>query len=444
MESVSRTTKYVVLGGNIQKACPIPTTVPPATIAQKILQAHTGETDMRPGKIVEADVDVAMSHDNTLLIARRFQEAGLDRIWDPSRVVVTLDHRGPAPTAQIATGHKQVRDFIHTQGIDNFYDVGQGICHQIMAENGHVAPGQIVVGTDSHTTTHGAFGAYAQGIGATEMAAVWATGRLWFRVPETVAIQVDGRLGHRVGAKDLILKLIGRFGMDGCESRAVEFTGRLFDTLSVGSRMTLANMSMEMGAEVAFTPVDDLVLRYLENAHGQSVPGIQADPDAEYITNVHMDADDLVPQVACPPRVDHVKDVTEVAGTRVDQVVIGTCTNGRLEDLEVAAAILDGERVSPSTRLLVIPASLKTFMQAVQNGTVERLSQAGAVFQSSGCGPCLGAHQGLLGEKEVCLSTTNRNFPGRMGHRESQVYLASPETAAATAIYGEITDPQEA
>lgn len=413
------------------------------TLAEKILRAHAPGQEVRPGRIVEADVDVAMSHDNTLLIARRFEEAGLERVWNPERLVVTLDHRGPAPTAQIATGHKQVRDFIQTQGIDNFYDVGQGICHQIMAENGHVAPGMIVVGTDSHTTTHGAFGAYAQGIGATEMASVWANGRLWFRVPETIQITIDGRLGRRIGAKDLILHLIGRLGMDGCESQAVEFDGTLFDHQSVGSRMTLANMSMEMGAEVAFTPQDTITLEWLEQAHGHPIKGIHPDPDATYAAKHHVDANGLEAQVACPPRVDNVRGVSEVAGTHVDQVVIGTCTNGRLEDLEAAADLLDGERVASRTRLLVIPASLKTFMHAVENGTVARLSAAGAVFQSAGCGPCLGAHQGLLGEGEVCLSTTNRNFPGRMGHRSSQVYLASPETAAATAIYGEITDPRE-
>ncbi len=414
-----------------------------ATLAEKILQAHAASQEVRPGRIVEADVDLAMSHDNTLLIARRFQEAGLERVWDPERLVVTLDHRGPAPTAQIATGHRKVRDFIQAQGIENFYDVGQGICHQIMAENGHVAPGMIVVGTDSHTTTHGAFGSYAQGIGATEMAAVWATGRLWFRVPETVHVTIDGTLSPRVGAKDLILHLVGRLGMDGCESRAVEYDGDLFQRLSVGGRMTLANMSMEMGAEVAFTPQDDIVLDWLAKAHGHKVEGAYPDPGADYVESVFVDADGLEPQVACPPRVDNVQSVSSVAGTHVDQVVIGTCTNGRLEDLEAAAGLLDGERVAAGTRLLVIPASLKVFLEAVQNGVVERLTAAGAVFQSAGCGPCLGAHQGLLGEDEVCLSTTNRNFPGRMGHRDSQVYLASPETAAATAIYGEITDPRE-
>ena len=391
------------------------------SMAQRILAGHAPGQDARPGAFVDARVDVAMSHDNTQLIARRFHDAGRSRVWDPDRLVVTLDHRGPAPTAQIADGHAQVRAFVKEQGIRHFYDVGHGICHQVLVEEGHVSPGKLIVGTDSHTTTHGAFGAFATGIGATEMAAVWATGRLWFQVPETLHIAADGRLRPRVGAKDLILHLIGRLGMRGASGRAVQFQGTTFDHLSDASRMTLCNLSMEMGADVAFCP--------------DGSPQPEAD--------VHVDASALDPQVAAPHAVDNVHPVQDVAGRRVDQVFIGTCTNGRLEDLRAAADLLRGERVAPGTRLLVTPASRRVFLDALREGIVETMTEAGATFQSAGCGPCLGAHQGLLGSKEVCLSTTNRNFQGRMGSRDSEVYLASPETAAATALYGEITDPRE-
>lgn len=408
------------------------------TMAQRILADHAPGQDVTPGRIVEAQVDVALSHDNTQLIARRFREAGLTRVWDPDKLVVTLDHRGPAPTAQVAQGHADVRAFLREQGVQHFYDVGHGICHQVLAEEGHVAPGQVVVGTDSHTTTHGAFGAYATGIGATEMASVWADGKLWFKVPPTVRIGLEGQPQHRVVSKDIILNLIGRLGMDGCESMAVEFFGSTFDHLGVDSRMTLSNLSMEMGAEVAFCPVDQAVIDFL--ARGEVVA---PDPDAEAVQGPILDVSDLGPQVARPHQVDNVCDVGDVAGTRVDQVFLGTCTNGRLRDLREAAELLDGETVAAGVRFLVTPASRRVFLEAVREGIVEALTLAGATFQSAGCGPCLGAHQGLLGGKEVCFSTTNRNFQGRMGDRTSSVYLGSPATAAATALYGEITDPRE-
>jgi 3-isopropylmalate dehydratase large subunit len=417
--------------------------VPPQTLTEQVLASHSGHDRVRPGQVVQCEVDLALSHDNTLLVSRQFREIGLERVWDPDRIVVTLDHRGPAPTIEIAAGHREVRGFLRAQGITRFYEVGHGICHQVLPEEGLVRPGMVLLGTDSHTTTHGAFGAFSLGIGATEMAGVWATGSTWFRVPETVRIGLDGRLQHRVSSKDLILHLIGRFGMDGCDYRAIEYHGSLFDGLTVDARMTMANLSMEMGAKNAFCPVDDAVLRWLR-AHGVEDPQpVAADEGARYEREEHLDVAALEPQVACPHSVDNVKPVSEVRGVRVDQVFIGTCTNGRLEDLREAAAILEGERVAPGVRAFAVPASRQVFLDAVRDGTVATLTEAGVSFQTAGCGPCLGAHQGVLGPKEVCLSTTNRNFPGRMGHRESQVYLASPATAAATALYGEITDPRE-
>lgn len=411
------------------------------TLPERILADHAPGQDVRPGRIVQARIDLALSHDNTQLIRRRFEEAGLRRVWDPDRVVVTLDHRGPAPTIQVADGHADVRRFVREQGIRAFYDVGHGICHQVLPEEGHVRPGMTLVGTDSHTTTHGAFGAFATGIGATEMAAVWATGSLWFRVPPTLRIDMDGRLDPFVSSKDLVLHLVGRLGMDGAGGRAVEYGGSVFDHLTVDSRMTLCNLSMEMGAKVAFTPVDDAVRRWLEPRTGPVEP-VAADEDAEYEQILHVDATGLEPQVSCPHAVDNVKPVSEVAGTRVDQVFIGTCTNGRLEDLAAAADILRGERIAPGIRCFAVPASRNVFLEALEAGIVRDLTEAGVTFQSPGCGPCLGAHQGLLGAGEVCFSTTNRNFQGRMGHRDSSVYLGSPAVAAATALYGEIADPR--
>ncbi len=413
------------------------------TLAQSILAAHAPGEDVTPGRIVEASIDLALSHDNTDLIARRFRDAGLSRVWDRDRLVVTLDHRAPAPTAEVADGHARVRAFLREQGVQNFYEVGHGICHQVLPEEGHVHPGMTLVGTDSHTTTHGAFGAFATGIGATEMAAVWATGRLWFRVPETMHVGLYGRLDRWVGAKDLVLHLIGRLGMDGAAYHSVEYHGSLFEHLTVDSRMTLCNLSMELGADVAFTPIDRPVVDWIRERAGRRVEPVHPDPDARYDQEIEVDATAMAPQVACPHDLANVKPVTDIAGTRVDQVFIGTCTNGRLEDLAAAAEILRGEQVSSGIRVLVVPASRRVFLEALDAGIVRDLTESGATFQSAGCGPCLGAHQGLLGAGEVCFSTTNRNFRGRMGHIDSQVYIGSPAVAAATALYGEITDPRE-
>lgn len=415
-----------------------------ATLSERILAAHSGHDRVRPGQIVSADIDLALSHDNSLLVSRQFKAMGLAKVWDPSKCVVTFDHRGPAATIEVAEGHREVREFLRAQGITQFYDVGYGICHQVLPEEGFVRPGMTLVGTDSHTTTHGAFGAFSLGIGATEMAGVWATGKLWFRVPETIQMDLSGRLQRRVYTKDLILNLIGQNGLDGCDYRTVEFTGSLFDSLTVDSRMTMANLAMEMGAKNAFTPVDDAVLTWLERTTPGPLDPVAADPDARYERTVQLNVSDLEPQVACPNAVDNVKPVSQVQGTKVDQVFIGTCTNGRLEDFQQAADVLRGEQIAPNVRVMAVPASRKVFLQALQDGTVQTLTEAGVSFQSAGCGPCLGAHQGLLGAKEVCFSTTNRNFQGRMGHRDSQVYLGSPATAAATALYGVITDPREA
>lgn len=414
------------------------------TISQKILARNSGKSVVEPGEIVMADIDLAMSHDNALLVSRHFRQTGYEQVWDRDKIVVPFDHRSPAPTIQVADGHRQVRNFLKEQGIVNFYDVGFGICHQVLPEQGHVKPGMLIVGTDSHTTTYGAFGAFSTGIGATEMAGVWATGKLWFRVPRTIRMELTGRLRPHVVTKDVILNIIGDRGLEGCDWRTVEFHGDLIPTLSADSRLTVANLSMEMGAKNAFLPIDDAAMRWLETHAEPPFEPVEPDEDAAYEQELTYDVNDLPPQVACPHSVDNVKDVADVAGKHVDQVFIGTCTNGRLEDLRQAADILAGEQIHRDVRLLVIPASRQVFLDAMREGVVQSLTEAGATVESPGCGPCLGAHQGVLGPGEVCLSTTNRNFRGRMGHIESEVYLASPATAAATAIYGEITDPTEA
>ncbi len=419
------------------------------TLAEKILARASERESVAPDQVVVARVDLALSHENADLVRKTFAEIGAGRVWDPNRIVIVFDHRVPAESEKTATTHKAIREFVAGQGIANFYDVGRGgICHQVLAEKGHVAPGMVVVGTDSHTTTHGAFGAFAAGIGATEMAGVWTEGRLWFKVPSTLRIEVEGELGPWISAKDLILYIIGKLGADGADYRAVEFDGPAIRALSVAGRMVLANLSMEMGAKVAFTPVDDKLLGYLARRTGHEMPmepRFAPDPDAAYERLLRIDASTELrePQVACPHAVDRVRPVSEVSGLEVNQAVLGSCTNGRLEDLEVAARIVEGRRVHARTRLIVIPASQEILLEAIRLGYIQKLIQAGAMVNPPGCGPCVGVHQGILAAGEVCISSTNRNFLGRMGSKDSQVYLASPAVVAASALAGEIANPAE-
>jgi len=334
---------------------------------------------------------------------------------------------------------------VRAQGIANFYDVGRGgICHQVLAEHGHVLPGMVVVGTDSHTTTHGAFGAFATGIGATEMAGVWTEGSLWFKVPSTLRILVEGEFRPWVSAKDLILHIIGKLGADGADYRAVEFDGPAIRSLSVASRMVLANLSMEMGAKVAFTPVDEPLIEYLRPRAGRPIESIAPDPDAVYERILHIDlaADVPEPQIACPHSVDNVKPLSELGEVPVEQAVLGSCTNGRLEDFEIAARIVKGRQVHPRTRLIVIPASQQIYLEAMRLGYLETLIRAGAMVNPPGCGPCVGVHQGIIAAGETCVSSTNRNFLGRMGSKDSRVFLASPAVVAASAIAGRLAHPE--
>jgi 3-isopropylmalate/(R)-2-methylmalate dehydratase large subunit len=413
----------------------------PKTFAQKVLSRASGK-EAAVGDIVNAKIDLAMSHENAALVMRSFREMKAEKLWDPSRVVLLFDHRTPANTIKAAEGHKAVREFVKLEGVDNFYDLKEGICHQVLPEKGHVKPGMLIVGTDSHTTTYGALGAFSTGIGATEMASVWATGELWLRVPETLRLVLRGALGDSVHAKDVILHIIGEVGSDGADYQCVEYTGPVVDAMSVAGRMVLCNMSVEMGAKAGVCFPDRRTDEYLKGRASGEWKEVFSDADATVEKVMEMDLSELGPQVACPHAVDNVRAVEELEGVPIDQALIGSCTNGRMEDLEAAEAVLRGKKVADSTRLIIVPASREVYLQAVEKGLVASFLKAGAIVTNPGCGPCLGAHQGLLAPGERCIATTNRNFQGRMGSPQAEVYLASPETVAASALTGFITDPR--
>ena len=423
------------------------------TIVEKILAQATGRGSTQAGDVVEPRVDLAMSHENAALVLNQFHEiyqgTGLDaRVWDPQKIAIIFDHRVPAESSKTATNQKKVREFVGKQGITKFHDIRGdegGICHQILPENGYVRPGTVVVGTDSHTTSHGALGAFAFGIGATEMASVWALGSvLNVEVPATIKVLVHGEFRRNVLPKDLILYLIGQLTAEGANFKVIEFHGEAIARMPTSGRLTICNMSVEAGATSGIVPPDTETLRYLKDVAGvEEDPSLFGpDPDAVYERIVEIDASTLVPQIACPHTVDNVRTVDAIAGTAVQQIVIGSCTNGRLDDIAIAAEILQGKKVARGVRMLVFPASGRIFREAMKAGYLMTLMDAGAIIANSGCGPCLGVHQGALGNGEVALSTTNRNFKGRMGNPNSEVYLCSPAVAAASALTGVITDPR--
>ncbi len=412
------------------------------TLTEKVLGRKVGR-DVQAGEVITVSPDYVLSHDNSAAIIQEFRKLGVRKVKAPGKIVIVLDHIVPAADEKYAQNHKSIREFVAEQGLPNFFDINAGICHQVLPEQGFALPGQVIVGSDSHTPSYGALGAFATGIGRTETACTWATDEIWLRVPETMRIDLSGRLRPGVFAKDLSLKLIGDHGAEMANYKAVEFAGPAAASFSVGSRLTLANMSAEMGAKNGYFAPDDKALKWLAGrARGTFTP-VASDPDARYESVLACDLGALEPQIACPHTVDNVRPVSAVAGKPVNQVLIGTCTNGRLEDLEAAAAIFKGRRVHPSVRVLVIPASWQVYREALGSGALAVLVDAGCVILNSGCGPCLGAHEGLMAAGEVCLSTSNRNFRGRMGHRDSEIYLASPATAAASAVAGRITDPRE-
>ena len=413
------------------------------TFVEKILARKAGLDTVEPGQIVTVQPDKLLTHDNTAAIAKIFREIGMERVARPEISVIVLDHVVPAATEGHARNHQQIRSFVKEQGIANFYDIGEGICHQVLPEKGHALPGYLIVGSDSHTPTHGAFGAFAAGIGRTEAAAVMATGEIWLMVPCTFRINIKGRLPKGVYAKDIILHIIGHLGAAGADYRAVEFVGPVIDEMSVASRMVLCNMVAEMGAKSGVVEPDHKTRAWLEGRSDVDFQEVVADADASYERVIEYDVNDLRPQVARPHTVDNVVPATEVAGTKIDQAFIGTCTNGRLEDFLVAAKLLRGRKVASTTRLLILPASREVLLSAISAGVIADLVTAGAVILNPGCGPCLGAHQGVMAPGEVTISTANRNFKGRMGCKQAEIYLASPATVAASALAGEIVDPRE-
>ena len=410
---------------------------------EKILAEHAGVPCVRAGQIVNCDIDMAEVNDLYLQVIRSFREVGAVRVRNPERTIFVLDHYAPAPTIQSASNQREMRDFVREQGISHLFDVNAGVCHQVMPEAGLVWPGMILVATDSHTTTDGAFGAFGTGVGATDLATILATGELWFRVPEILRITLNGRLPEGVEAKDVILHIIGTLKQDAAVYKAIEFDGPAVEGFGIADRMTICNMAVELGAKTAYMRPNRAVLDYVRSRTDRTFEVHQTDPEYRYDSEHAFDVSALEPQVAAPHSVDNVVPVRLVAGRRVDQVFIGTCTNGRIEDIAAAARILSGKSVHPGCRLVVIPASRQVMLEAVRLGYAETLLEAGATFSTPGCGPCLGAHQGVLAPGEVCVTTGSRNFPGRMGSNKAEIYSASASVAAATALRGELCDPRE-
>jgi 3-isopropylmalate/(R)-2-methylmalate dehydratase large subunit len=412
------------------------------TFAVKALERASAETDLVPGQIVDAYPDLYMSHTATWRCIKTLERMGNPQLFDKDRIAMVMDHISPAQTAKIAGDHRLSREFAERNGIKHFFDVNAGIAHVVLMEHGLVKPGNLIIGTDSHSTIYGALGALGTGVGFSEITAAWVTGKLWMRVPESMRIEVTGPLPQGVYPKDVMLKLIGDLTADGATYHSVEFHGSWVESLSTSERMTLCNLAMEMGAKNAFVPPDEETERYLLQ-HGvdpSTVDPIRPDPDAEYHLQVDLDGSRLEPQISVPHQVDNVVPIREVVGTKVDQVFIGSCANAKYDDLAIAAQYLKGGRVAPGVRLIVTPASADVMAAAAANGIVTTLIEAGAMITNPGCGACAGSG-GAMADGEVTLSTANRNFRGRMGSYESSIYLASPAVAAASALRGVITDP---
>jgi len=412
-----------------------------STFSEKALGRKAGRP-VKAGEVITVAPDYYLSHDNSSAIIGEFKKLGLKKVVAPQKIVIVLDHIVPAADEKYAQNHKTIREFVAEQGIPHFFDIHAGVCHQVFSEASFALPGAVIMGSDSHTTTYGAFGAFSAGIGRTETASLWATDEIWLRIPETLRIEFSGRFPVGVYAKDAILKILGDHGAGRANYEAVEFAGPAAGEFSLASRMVLCNMAAEMGAKNGYFEVDDKTLAWLkERAKGPYVV-LKSDPDAAYEAVLKYDLSALEPMIACPHSVDNVKPVSAVAGKPFHQALIGTCTNGRLEDLEVAARILKGRKIHPKVRALILPASREVYLAAARRGLIEIFLEADCVMVNPGCGPCLGAHEGILAPGEIVVGTTNRNFKGRMGGRDSEIYLASPATVAASAIEGKITDPR--
>ena len=412
------------------------------TMSEKILAKASNKSLSEAGEIVMANINVAMTHDLTgPLSVESFRKIGTEKVWDPSKIVIPFDHQVPADSLDAANNHIIMREFVKEQGIENFYDVNEGVCHQILPELGHVVPGEVIVGTDSHTCTHGALGAFATGIGSTDMAMVFSTGQLWFKVPETIRFNIEGTLNENVYAKDVVLNIIGKVGADGATYKACEFAGEAVSNMSVSDRMVLCNMAIEMGGKTGLVEPDDKTLNYVKTRSNKPFEVFKTDLDASSLEIIDIDVNNLEPQIACPHNVDNVKPVSEL-DKEIDQVFLGSCTNGRISDLRQAAKILKGNKIANGVRMLVIPASKEVYTKALNEGLINIFVDSGALVCNPCCGPCLGGHVGLIGPGEVSLSTSNRNFKGRQGSPEGEVYLSSAAVAASSAIEGKIVAPK--
>ena len=415
----------------------------------KILAQAAGRNKVKPGEFVIAKVDLAEINDLYLQVLLSFKEMEGDKVWNPQKITFVMDHYAPAPTIKAAENQRKMREFAQEQGIKHFFDINRGVCHQVMPEEGLVWPGMMLVATDSHTTTHGAFGAFSTGIGATDMAAVLLTGEMWLRVPEIIKINIEGKIRKGIMAKDIILYIISQLGTDIALYKAIEFDGEAVKELSLDERLVLCNMSVEMGAKATYIKPDKRVWDYLSQVKNQKVKKDTSikQPDGEenevYESIYNFDVTELEPQVALPNRVDKVVPVSQAAGKPIHQALIGTCTGGRINDIKTAAEIIKGKKIAPWVRLLVIPASSQILKKCIDLGYIQILLESGATLITPSCGPCLGAHEGVLAPGENCISTSSRNFPGRMGSTEAKIFLSSPATAAASAIKGTITDPRE-
>ncbi len=413
------------------------------TMTQKILAAHAGLSEVKAGQLIEAQLDMVLGNDITSPVAiQEFEKAGANKVFDKSRISLVMDHFTPNKDIKAAQQCKRVRTFAGQYEIENFFDVGEmGIEHALLPEKGLVVPGDCIIGADSHTCTYGALGAFSTGVGSTDMAAGMATGKTWFKVPSAIKVVITGKKQPFVGGKDVVLELIGRIGVDGALYRSLEFTGEGLQELSIEDRLCIANMAIEAGAKNGIFPVDAATLGFMEGRAVRPFKIFEADADAQYDEEIHIDLNTLRPTVAFPHLPENTHPIDAVGHIAIDQVVIGSCTNGRIEDLRMAASILKGKKVKKQVRTIVIPATQKIYLEALKEGLVEIFIDAGAVVSTPTCGPCLGGHMGILAAGERAVATTNRNFVGRMGHTESEVYLAGPAVAAASAVVGYIADP---
>lgn len=415
------------------------------TITEKIIAAHAGKDYVEPGELVTVKVDLAIANDITAPLAiKQLEKYGIDKVHDPNKIALVMDHFFPPKDILSAQQIKISRDFAKKMGIKNYFE-GQdsGVMHTLLPEKGFIVPGDLVIGADSHTCTYGGIGAFSTGVGSTDIAYIWATGETWLRVPETMKFTFYGKPQKWVGGKDFVLTVIGKIGVDGALYKAMEYHGEAIKALDIDNRLTIANMAIEAGGKNAVIEADEKTIEWVRKRTNREFKIYKSDPDAKYCCEYEFDANKIEPVVACPNLPSNVKPVSEVVGTHIDQVFIGSCTNGRLSDLRIAAAILKGKKVHPEVRCIVIPASDQIYKQALHEGIIEILADAGCLISTSTCGPCLGGHMGILAEGEVCLSTSNRNFVGRMGHPKSQVYLSSPAVAAASAVLGRIAHPDE-